>query len=63
MIMKRKAQGSLEYLFMVAIALVMIFVFVRKFFDPRFGTIRRTGELQNSIESEISTDIESVMNG
>lgn len=61
--MKRNAQGSLEYLFMVAIALVMIFIFVRKFFDPRFGTIHKTGELQNSIESEISTDIGSAMNG
>ncbi|WP_188201896.1 class III signal peptide-containing protein [Thermococcus camini] len=61
--MRRNAQGSVEYLFMVAIAIVMIFVFVRKFFDPRFGTIHKTGELQNTIESEISEDIESAMNG
>ncbi|ASJ09035.1 hypothetical protein A3L11_07255 [Thermococcus siculi] len=61
--MRRRAQGSMEYLFMIAIALVMIVIFMKKFFDPRFGTIHKTGELQNTVEEDISTEMDSIMNG
>ncbi|NJE30998.1 class III signal peptide-containing protein [Thermococcus sp. 18S1] len=61
--MMRRAQAALEYMFMIVIAIVMIFLAVRKFFDPRFGTIKRTGTLQETYENMISDEMEDKVNG
>ncbi|ASJ10808.1 hypothetical protein A3L12_05590 [Thermococcus sp. P6] len=58
--MGRNAQASLEYLFMITLAIIMILIFVWRFFDPRFGTIRKGGELQGSLEKNVSKGIESI---
>ncbi|AFL94386.1 hypothetical protein CL1_0171 [Thermococcus cleftensis] len=60
--MMRRAQASLEYMFMIVIAIVMIVLAIRRFFDPRFGTIRRTGTLQQTYESMISNEMEDKIN-
>lgn len=57
--MKRRGQGSIEYLLMMAIAIVMILVFVRRFFDPRMGTVKKTGHLASSIEEKVSDNMTS----
>ncbi len=58
----RRAQGALEYLFVLAIAVVLIAVFMKKFFDPRAGTIKRVGSEQNSIEHHINETLQNMSN-
>ncbi|AIU70381.1 hypothetical protein TEU_08580 [Thermococcus eurythermalis] len=60
--MKRSAQASIEYVFMVAIALVLILLFLRTFFDPRTGTVRKVGKFQNDTEAKISDEMDKVIN-
>lgn len=59
--MRKNAQGSVEYLFVITIAIILIMLFVGKFFGPRFGTIHKAGEFQDSIEENISTRMESII--
>lgn len=60
--MRRRGQSALEYLFMIAAALVIIAVFLHKFFSPRTGTIREIGETESNVESSISSELSSMMN-
>ncbi|WP_297477904.1 class III signal peptide-containing protein [Thermococcus sp.] len=60
--MRLKAQASLEYLFMIIVMVVIVAMAIRYFFDPRFGTIKHTGKLQDSIESKISQSMENEIN-
>lgn len=59
--MLHRAQASVEYLFVISMAIAMVLIFVWKFFDPRFGTIQKTGALQESVESELSSSLKSKM--
>ena len=59
----RRAQASLEYLFMLAVTLVLIVLLLRRFFDPRVGTIKRTGEFESDVEKNITSAIENIANG
>jgi len=61
--MKKNGQASLEYLLMVVIAIVIILMATRHFFDPRFGAIKKTGTLQGTIEDAISKSMCSKMEG
>jgi len=61
--MKRSAQASIEYVFMVTIALVLILLFLRTFFDPRAGTVRKVGKFQNDTEAKISDEINKTISG
>ena len=57
--MKRKAQGAIEYLFMIAAALVIVLIVVRQ--------LRGKGSSASSIagqaESEVNTTLQSLLSG
>jgi len=53
----RKAQSTLEYLFVIALALILILVLFRTFLDPRVGTLKKVGNQQGYIESDINETI------
>ncbi|MDK2914624.1 MAG: hypothetical protein PWQ79_1539 [Thermococcaceae archaeon] len=52
--MKQRAQGAVEYLFMVATALIIIAILIAKFFNPRSGTVKKVGEMQAETEEKIN---------
>jgi len=52
--MKRKAQGAIEYLFMIAAALVIILIVVRQ--------LKGRGQTAKSTASEAETSINSELN-
>ena len=58
--MKKKGQSSIEYILAIVIALVVILVLLRTFFDPRTGTIKKVGTQQNVLESEINKTINNI---
>ena len=51
--MKQKAQASLEYVFMIAAALVVVFIVVRVFIGPRIRAIYHAGQTMNSTVKRI----------
>lgn len=51
--MKQKAQASLEYVFMIAAALVVVFIVVKVFIGPRIRTIYHIGQTMNSTVKNI----------
>ena len=55
--MKRKAQGAIEYLFMIAAALVIILIVVRQLRN-KGNTAASAG---NQAESEISQELSSML--
>jgi len=55
--MKRKAQGAIEYLFMIAAALVIILIVVRQL-QNRGNTAEKTA---STAESQISQVLSSMM--
>lgn len=54
--MRRNAQAAIEYMFMAVLGLIVIFVVLKTFIDPRTGTIRKTGaEMNNTTNRTVST--------
>ena len=54
--MRRRAQSSIEYVFMFILALVVIYLVVKTFIDPRTGTVKKTGgTINRTINDTIST--------
>ncbi|NJE55276.1 class III signal peptide-containing protein [Thermococcus sp. 21S9] len=56
----RRGQASLEYIFVIAIVLVLILVLFRTFFDPRTGTLKKVGTQQSVVESDINKTINNL---
>ncbi len=46
--MKQKAQASLEYVFVIAAAFVVVFIVIKVFIGPRIRTIYHIGQTVNS---------------
>ena len=61
MMVRRKAQSSVEYLFMIAVALVVVFLVIAHFLSPRAGTINRVGSMESSIEGNIGSELHDLM--
>jgi len=59
--MKRKGQSALEYLFMLAITLVLIVIFVRRFLTPRSGTLHKLGSLSSQMEDSITSNLDNMI--
>ncbi len=57
--MKRKAQGAIEYLFMIAAALVIVLVVVRQL----RGKGNSAGQTANTAESKISSELSALLSG
>jgi len=60
--MMRRAQASLEYLFILAVALVLVAVFLKKFFDPRSGTVKRMGHFESDLEENVTSVLNDMGN-
>ncbi len=58
-IMKRKAQGAIEYLFMIAAALVIVLIVVRQL----RGKGTSAEQTASAAESKISTVLSSLLSG
>ena len=54
--MKRKAQGAIEYLFMIAAALIIILIVVRQL----QGRTKTATEHLNTTESELNSTLENL---
>jgi len=57
--MKRKAQGAIEYLFMIAAALVIVLIVIRQLRNRGQGA----EEIQNQAESNISNTLMNEISG
>jgi len=56
--MKRKAQGAIEYLFMIAAALVIVLIVVRQLQNRG----KSAGELANNAEQQINNTLQNQTN-
>ena len=61
--MERRAQASIEYIFTVILALVVIYLALKRFLDPRTGTVRREGKFVNETIDKITTSLNSMISG
>ena len=59
--MKRSAQASLEYIFMFILGLFMIYLALKRFLDPRTGTVRREGHFINETVNNIANSLSSMI--
>ncbi|WP_157727219.1 class III signal peptide-containing protein [Thermococcus profundus] len=59
--MRYRGQGSLEYLFMVAAALVIVAILMTKFFNPRTGTVHKLGNTASNVEQDIDSSLNSMI--
>jgi uncharacterized protein (UPF0333 family) len=57
--MKRKAQGAIEYLFMIAAALVIILIVVRQLQNKGNSAKQTASEAEQSISSSLSSMLQS----
>ena len=58
---KKKAQSAIEYLFMIALALVVVLVVISHFLNPRAGTINRVGRMESSIDRSVGSELQDLM--
>ncbi|NJE10115.1 hypothetical protein [Thermococcus sp. MAR1] len=59
---KFRAQASTEYIFVVAMSLVMLLFIIRKFLEPNVGTVKRVGEISNSTQEKVDSNLTSMLN-
>lgn len=59
--MRHSAQASLEYIFMFVLALVVIYLALKEFIDPRTGTIRKEGQFVNATIDRVKTSLDSIL--
>ncbi|ASJ10807.1 hypothetical protein A3L12_05585 [Thermococcus sp. P6] len=57
--MKRKAQGAIEYLFMIAAALVIVLIVVRQLQGRGKSASELAGQAENKISGELQEQITS----
>ncbi|NJE48720.1 hypothetical protein [Thermococcus sp. 9N3] len=60
--MIRKAQGAIEYLFMAAVSLVVLVFILKKFLDPRVGTVKKVGNISNVTNQELNSSLDELLN-
>lgn len=58
--MDRRAQSSMEYIFMITLALVVVYLIIKTFLNPRTGTVKKAGETINGTVEEIGSTINSM---
>ncbi len=61
--MNRRSQASIEYIFMFILALVVIFLALKKFLTPRTGTIKKEGRFVNETIDKITNSLNSMISG
>lgn len=59
--MNRRAQASIEYIFMFILVLVVILIALKGFIDPRTGTIRKEGKFMNKTINKIASSLNSMI--
>ena len=59
--MKRKAQGAIEYLFMIAAALIIIAIVIRYLKTSGKGTGSAISSGQSAINSKLSEELSSAL--
>ncbi|AHL22041.1 class III signal peptide-containing protein [Thermococcus nautili] len=60
--MNRRAQGAIEYLFMIALSLVVLVFILKKFLDPRVGTVKKIGNISNGTSQNINSSLNEFLN-
>ena len=61
--MGRRAQASIEYIFIFILALVVIYLTLKRFLDPRTGTVKREGKFVNETIDRITNSLNSMISG
>ena len=61
--MRRKAQGAIEYLFMVAAALIIIAIVIKYLKGSGKSTGQTISSGQSAINSKLSQELSSALNG
>jgi len=61
--MRRKAQGAIEYLFMVAAALIIIAIVIKYLKSSGKGTGETISSGQSAINSKLSQELNSALSG
>ncbi len=61
--MKRKAQGAIEYLFMIAAALIIVAVVIRYLKSSGESTGKTISEGQSQINEKVSEELSSALSG
>ena len=62
MLLKKTAQASIEYIFMIALMLVVLVYILKKFLDPRVGELKKVGKISENTSSKINSTLDKLIN-
>ena len=57
----RRAQGSVEYIFMVATSLVILLFVIRRLLDPQVGTAKEVENIACDTQEKLDSNLSSML--